>query len=305
MADNPVAAPEQTETKEVSPERRAMLERLAKGRATAAANRAKKDEAKKPTLGRPKGTTGIGGNGKNQLAEKARAKVAAVRATIEPEDDARAPLPPPSTDEPSAIEWRRTGLPMLFRHFNLMLKDFGFAPGELGQVGEQARAAKRKAIERLEPMKQTFMALMEKDTHQRQIMSAETGRIAIFDLKTGKAIPDEAPAKGQEWETRKETRSRWGINDTYDVYAARGKRPRPGHMLKLVNDWFYSLVNLIEFKPEIANPPTESKIPEGTVKRIIADHETSKDPAFNPKRANSLAFIQQFLDGAKCEWDGM
>ena len=246
---------------------------------------------KKRGRGRPKGT------GKRQKRAAADAK-REVFLAVDLEKKVvkhQPPQPQPAATTPTPeASWWPDRLKLMLQRCKLMFEDFGLTRSNTHYYAERARTGDAEAIGKLQPLKEAFLELMGRDYENR----------AVRDADTGDLIRDEDPKNPKRPIQRYERRSRWGLDDGYDMWAERGKRPRPAMWYNSINEHFYSFVTLIEAAKKVAPVKVYGR-DRSNLDSFREAHKTAISAETNPVRAEHLEFIQEFIhDGKRHEWRG-
>lgn len=231
--------------------------------------------------------------------------------------------PPPvkkKSPPPRAEEWEMR-LRELPREWKLMLEDFGFTKTTLARYADQAKRGEKKAIDKIEPLKQFFFTLMGLTKHNR-IVRHEEGELV------GKPVMEEVNG---ELQPKKEERSVYGLRQGYDLVTdAKARKPRPGGIRSKVDEHFYDLVVLLEFlktsapvklpdgrahpNPELLAKAFENVAGGGTVaskvfaltpQEIGAEFDRVINNTSDPARRESLELLKEHMvKGKKSDWTG-
>lgn len=148
---------------------------------------------------------------------------------------------------PKAEDWK-IHMRELPRQWKLCVEDFGLTKGTLSRYAEQAKRGDKKAIEKLEPLKQFYLTLMGLTVHERIVKHTEgplVGKPVM--VPTG----EKELVRGQMRDVlriEKETRSVYGVREGYDLSVnEESRKPVPGQNYLKVKAHFYDLAALLEF----------------------------------------------------------
>lgn len=219
------------------------------------------------------------------------------------------------TKAPQAHEWpmRLRELP---REWRVMCEDFGLTKGTLSRYAEQAHRGDKRAIAKLEPLRQFLLTLMGLTKHDRVVRHEEGDQANKAMVVDGKTVIEE--------------RSVFGMREGYDmVVQDRARKPRPGIWRDKVHEHFYDLCPLLEFLKKALplkihgqrhpNPEgfaeahkfaTGGGSPEAKTfandDALRAEFKRVIEATDDPSRRDTLELMQPYILNAKqSDWDGL
>lgn len=172
--------------------------------------------------------------------------------TTDVEDKPKFKLAPPAqkkeTKAPDARLWgmRLRELP---REWKLAAEDFGFTKGTLAKYAEQAKRGDKKAIEKIEPLRQFYLTIMGMTPDSKgRIVRHEEGELVGKPVLVQRGTTVVNGKEKPNMEVAREERSAFGIRESdRNAVSAESRKPRIGENYLKVRDHFYDLCVLLEW----------------------------------------------------------
>lgn len=155
------------------------------------------------------------------------------------------PAPKITTKAPAANEWPWR-LRELLREWKLCFEDFGLTKQTMIRYAEQAKRGDKKAIGKIEPLRQFFLTLMGMTKHNRAV-KYEEGELSgkVKTRQEGTKIVNNREVPNMVVET--EERSVFGIREGHDLAVnEHARKPKPALIYLTVKEHFYDLCSVLE-----------------------------------------------------------